>query len=214
MTIKNPMMGRFYPSSGANFGFGDYPSSGEGEPKIIDFGQNSTSREEWRLIWKKEILPKLYNFTPDLIIISAGFDAHRKDDINLGYIGLIEEDYKWITEELMKIGNSCCKGRIVSVLEGGYAIQGNQVSAFARSVLSHVETLAKGVNPWETYQLANGTSSSISDEMNESNDLIGDSLTPSKRSRRQQVPVNYAELSRVMDEQIQSNKKQKADSSS
>jgi acetoin utilization deacetylase AcuC-like enzyme len=74
------------------------------------------------------------------VLISAGFDAHRKDAINMGYLGLVEEDYEWVTRHLVRIANSTCNGRVVSVLEGGYKIQGGLVSAFARSVAAHVRT--------------------------------------------------------------------------
>ena len=72
-----------------------------------------------------------------------GFDAHRKDDINFSYIGIQEKDFEWITDQVVQVANKCCNGRIVSVLEGGYRIQGNVVSAFARSVAAHVRALAE-----------------------------------------------------------------------
>ena len=56
------------------------------------------------------------------MFISAGFDAHVNDDINNHMTGLDENDYKWVTDELCKIANLTCKGRIVSALEGGYRI--------------------------------------------------------------------------------------------
>jgi hypothetical protein len=89
------------------------------------------------------VLPRLRQFKPDLIIISAGFDAHAKDSINGGFCGALEQDYEWLTHGLVSIANECCEGRIVSVLEGGYRIQGMCVSAFARSVLEHVRVLAE-----------------------------------------------------------------------
>lgn len=79
------------------------------------------------------------------------FDAHTKDSINLGYVGLREDDYAWITTQLVKVANACCGGRIVSVLEGGYKIQGRVVSAFGRSVAAHVGALCSGVTEkWDT----------------------------------------------------------------
>ena len=75
--------------------------------------------------------------------MSAGFDGHKKDDLNLGYLGITEPDYEWLTRELVKVANSCCDGRIVSALEGGYRIQGRIVSAFGRSVAAHVRALAE-----------------------------------------------------------------------
>ncbi len=79
--------------------------------------------------------PRLDEFKPQLIFISAGFDAHAEDD--LAYLRLTEADYVWLTEELKKIAEKHCDGKIVSILEGGYAL-----SALARSVVAHVKTLA------------------------------------------------------------------------
>lgn len=94
---------------------------------------------------------RLREFDPDLIFISAGFDAHRKDDINCGYISLIEEDYEWITLQLARLANTCCEGRLVSVLEGGYNLTGGIVSPFARSVKAHVSMLNAANHLHEQY---------------------------------------------------------------
>jgi acetoin utilization deacetylase AcuC-like enzyme len=83
------------------------------------------------------ILPRIFDFAPDLIIISAGFDAHRRDP--LGNINLVEADFVWVTRKLMEIAQRRCGGRIVSVLEGGYDLE-----ALARSVAAHVMTLMEG----------------------------------------------------------------------
>ncbi|MFY7855982.1 MAG: histone deacetylase family protein [Rubrivivax sp.] len=80
-------------------------------------------------------LPRLEAFAPQMIFISAGFDAHREDD--LGQMGLVEDDYAWITRQLMDVADRHAQGRIVSCLEGGYAL-----SALARSVVTHVRVLA------------------------------------------------------------------------
>ncbi|MBP8191822.1 MAG: histone deacetylase family protein, partial [Aquabacterium sp.] len=77
------------------------------------------------------------HFQPEMIFISAGFDAHREDD--LGGLGLVEADYAWITAKLMDIAKRHAKGRIVSCLEGGY-----NLSSLARSVAAHVRTLIEG----------------------------------------------------------------------
>jgi len=89
---------------------------------------------EFRQKYCNSILPALKNFKPDLVLISAGFDAHKDDP--LAAINLVEDDFKWITEELMAIADSSCKGRIISVLEGGYDLK-----ALAASVAIHVKTL-------------------------------------------------------------------------
>ncbi|TAN71389.1 MAG: histone deacetylase family protein [Methylobacter sp.] len=83
------------------------------------------------------ILPALRNFRPDLLLISAGFDAHKDDP--LASIMLVEDDFKWITQELMLIADNCCEGRVISVLEGGY-----NLNALAASVAIHIKTLMTG----------------------------------------------------------------------
>ena len=80
------------------------------------------------------ILPGLKNFSPDIILISAGFDAHRDDP--LASLELIEDDFMWITDELVEYADKQCQGRVVSMLEGGYDLK-----ALARSVGVHVKTL-------------------------------------------------------------------------
>ncbi len=80
------------------------------------------------------ILGPLHNFGPDLVIISAGFDAHRRDP--LGGLNLVEADFMWATLEIAKIAEKHCHGRIVSMLEGGYDLE-----ALAKSVGVHVRTL-------------------------------------------------------------------------
>jgi acetoin utilization deacetylase AcuC-like enzyme len=81
-------------------------------------------------------LPALHAFQPEMIFISAGFDAHREDDI--GGMGLVEDDYAWITREIMSVAKQHCQGRIVSCLEGGY-----NLSALGRSVVAHLKALAE-----------------------------------------------------------------------
>jgi acetoin utilization deacetylase AcuC-like enzyme len=95
----------------------------------------STRGDVVRSIVEERWLPALRNFEPQLIIISAGFDAHREDD--LGQMGLVEDDYVWITQRLKEIAKEYAQGRIVSCLEGGY-----NLSALGRSVVAHVKALA------------------------------------------------------------------------
>jgi len=68
------------------------------------------------------MLPAVRDFNPELIIISAGFDAHRLDP--LAGLGLEDDDFHWVTRELVKIADDTCEGRVVSILEGGYSMQG------------------------------------------------------------------------------------------
>jgi acetoin utilization deacetylase AcuC-like enzyme len=83
------------------------------------------------------ILPRVAEFRPDLIVISAGFDAHMRDP--LANLNFSEDDYVWVTRALMDIADECAGGRVVSVLEGGYDLQG-----LARSAAAHVTTLMRG----------------------------------------------------------------------
>ena len=87
-------------------------------------------RELVELMW----IPRLEAFEPELIFISAGFDAHREDD--MGQLGLVEQDYAWITHRIKGVADRFAKGRIVSCLEGGY-----NLSALARSVEAHLRVL-------------------------------------------------------------------------
>jgi len=88
-----------------------------------------------RSIVTEKWLPRLREFEPQMIIISAGFDAHREDD--LGQMGLVEDDYVWMTKRLKELADQYAQGRIVSCLEGGY-----NLSALGRSVVAHIKALA------------------------------------------------------------------------
>ncbi|TAN30921.1 MAG: histone deacetylase family protein [Castellaniella sp.] len=87
-----------------------------------------------RGIVSQQWLPALRRFRPELILVSAGFDAHREDD--MGNLRLVEADYAWITDRLVELAEDYAQGRIVSFLEGGYAM-----SALGRSVVAHVRAL-------------------------------------------------------------------------
>ncbi len=80
-------------------------------------------------------LPRLHDFQPEMIFISAGFDAHREDD--MASLGLVEDDYAWVTTQIKVVAAASAHGRIVSMLEGGYAL-----SALGRSVAAHLRVLA------------------------------------------------------------------------
>jgi acetoin utilization deacetylase AcuC-like enzyme len=90
--------------------------------------------ERFRDAFESRILPALHNFGPDLLLISAGFDAHQADP--LANLRLVEADYVWATEKLAEQARRHSQGRIVSLLEGGY-----DLTALARSVAVHVKTL-------------------------------------------------------------------------
>jgi acetoin utilization deacetylase AcuC-like enzyme len=89
---------------------------------------------KFRAAFENVILPQLKKFSPELIIISAGFDAHYRDP--LASLNLKAEDFDWVTRQLMDLADSTAGGRVVSVLEGGYDLQG-----LKESVAAHVTAL-------------------------------------------------------------------------
>lgn len=94
-----------------------------------------TKGPEVRELVEQGWIPRLEEFRPEMIFISAGFDAHREDD--MGQMGLVEQDYAWITQRLKDVARRHARGRIVSCLEGGY-----NLSALGRSVEAHLRVLA------------------------------------------------------------------------
>ena len=90
--------------------------------------------KEFREAVMRDWIPNVKRFRPDFILISAGFDAHKDDP--LAYLKLTEDDYRWVTMEIMKLADEFSKGRIVSALEGGY-----NLDALGRSVTEHIRVL-------------------------------------------------------------------------
>ena len=115
-----------YPNSG-----GDNPAQNMVNIPLSAGSGSAAFRDAVRSHW----LPALDAHEPELILISAGFDAHRDDP--LAGLALTEDDYAWVTHELMAVAGRHANGRIVSSLEGGYAL-----SALGRSVAAHVRELA------------------------------------------------------------------------
>lgn len=114
-----------------------YPGSGEipMADNMINVPLPAYSRgDAMRAAVTNHWLPALEAFGPELIVISAGFDAHRDDD--LASLGWVEADYCWLTQQLVAVADKHARGRIVSTLEGGYNLQ-----ALARSVGEHVKVL-------------------------------------------------------------------------
>ncbi len=95
-----------------------------------------TDGERVRAVVDEIWMPRLDQFEPQMILVSAGFDAHREDD--LGQMNLVEADYAYMTGRLMELAARHCRGRLVSSLEGGY-----NLSALARSVVAHLRVLAR-----------------------------------------------------------------------
>jgi acetoin utilization deacetylase AcuC-like enzyme len=93
--------------------------------------------EQFRQAMETAILPRLESFGPDLIVISAGFDAHMRDP--LANLNFLEADYTWVTQKLMELADRHANGRVVSLLEGGYDLEG-----LSRSVAAHVTALMRG----------------------------------------------------------------------
>jgi acetoin utilization deacetylase AcuC-like enzyme len=93
--------------------------------------------EVFRAAFEERVLPRLRDFKPELIVISAGFDAHVRDP--LANINLVEADFAWATQKIMDVADRCAGGRIVSVLEGGYDLEG-----LANSAAAHVTALMRG----------------------------------------------------------------------
>lgn len=115
-----------------------YPFCGDQNPApnmlnvpVPAYTRGMEVREIIEMTW----IPRLEEFKPEMIFISAGFDAHREDD--MGQLGLVEQDYAWITQRIKDVARRFSKGRIVSCLEGGYVM-----SALSRSVEAHVRVLA------------------------------------------------------------------------
>ena len=132
-------MGAFYPGSGG-------PNSSSTDVGVGPIVRNVPVRLRTRsAAWRREMLTQmlipLRSFAPDLILVSAGFDAHAHDALEAG--GLHDRDYVWMTSELVRIAEACAQGRLVSVLEGGYQVAGGFVSSLARAVGSHVSALTQ-----------------------------------------------------------------------
>jgi acetoin utilization deacetylase AcuC-like enzyme len=110
---------------------------GSGADNMVNVPVDAYSRgPEIRQVVSDIWLPRLQAFKPEFIFISAGFDAHRDDD--LAQLGLVESDYDWITRQVVAQADASAQGRIVSLLEGGY-----DLGALGRSAAAHIRALAK-----------------------------------------------------------------------
>jgi len=120
-----------YPGTGAITERGEFNTVVNAPLRAGDGG------DQFKQAMESVIFPRLREFNPDLVVISAGFDAHTRDP--LANLNLVEADYTWVTQMLMEIADTSAKGRIVSMLEGGYDLQG-----LSRSVAAHVTALMHG----------------------------------------------------------------------
>ena len=121
-TFQHP----FYPYSGT-----DNPARNMVNVPLAAGAGSQQFREAVREAW----MPAMEAFRPELILFSAGFDAHAEDDMAM--LRLVDADYRWVTEQMKDVADRHCGGRMVSMLEGGYAL-----SALGRSVAQHVRVLA------------------------------------------------------------------------
>lgn len=94
----------------------------------------NTMGKDFRYLYENKVFPALEKFSPDLLLVSAGFDAHASDP--LANINLAEEDFAWVTGRLCDLADKHCNGRLVSTLEGGY-----DLDALAKCVTTHLKTL-------------------------------------------------------------------------
>ncbi|PVA07737.1 histone deacetylase family protein [Thalassorhabdomicrobium marinisediminis] len=116
-----------YPGTGAAH------ETGVGNVLNVPLAEGAGS-EPFRAVWDIDILPRVRRFAPELILISAGFDAHADDP--LAGLELRDEDFAWITQRICDLADEVCAGRVVSALEGGYDLE-----ALGRSARAHVEVL-------------------------------------------------------------------------
>ena len=118
-----------------------------GTGAVIESGEHNTvvnaplrpgdGSEAFHAAFATRILPRLRDFRPELVVISAGFDAHTRDP--LANINLTEADFVWVTQQLMDVADQWAGGRVVSLLEGGYDLR-----ALGNSVAGHVQALMRG----------------------------------------------------------------------
>jgi acetoin utilization deacetylase AcuC-like enzyme len=120
-----------YPGTGAVGENGEYDTVVNAPLRPGDGG------EAFRAAFDNRVLPRLRDFRPELIVISAGFDAHMRDP--LANLNLVEADFAWATQKIMDVADLCADGRVVSLLEGGYDLE-----ALAYSAAAHVTALMRG----------------------------------------------------------------------
>ena len=108
----------FYPGTGSRSESGE----GKGKGSILNCPMNAGATDEiYQTAFKEKVLPKIHQFKPDAVLISAGFDAHRADP--LAQVNLNTESFGWMTQRMMEIADQYSEGRLISLLEGGYDLQ-------------------------------------------------------------------------------------------
>jgi len=115
--------------------FYPYTPVAENNDRIIAIPLEATAKSaEFRTAVTEHWLPALERFQPEMIFVSTGFDAHRDDDMS--HLSLVDADFKWVTEQIVRMAELSASGRIVSVLEGGY-----ELHSLARCVETHMRVL-------------------------------------------------------------------------
>jgi acetoin utilization deacetylase AcuC-like enzyme len=105
-------------------------------PNRVSVPLDATARsDEFRAAVTERWLPALAKFAPEMVFVSAGFDAHVADDMS--YVSLVDDDFRWVSERIVEVAAATASGRIVSVLEGGY-----ELHSLARCVEAHIRVLA------------------------------------------------------------------------
>ena len=120
-----------YPGTGAVIEAGEFDTVVNAPLRPGDGG------DAFRAAFERRLLPRLLDFAPEFLIISAGFDAHMRDP--LANLNLVEDDFVWATQKIMDVADRVAEGRVVSLLEGGYDLE-----ALASSAAAHVTTLMRG----------------------------------------------------------------------
>jgi acetoin utilization deacetylase AcuC-like enzyme len=123
-----------YPGTGREFEYGKNLGHGYTKNSPVLPGQGD---KEYKQLLQKDLFPAFANFKPEVILASAGFDAHKDDD--MADIRLSTEGFTWIAEKLVEMANTYSKGRLISILEGGYSLK--RLPELARN---HVEVLLNG----------------------------------------------------------------------
>ena len=119
----------------------------------IPFNLKKNLSYDYRNILRSKIIPRLYKFQPDIIFISAGFDGHEKEIINQHNMLLNEFDFAYITQQIQFVANKFSKGRVISVLEGGYNVSTGLISSFAQSVFTHARFLNLSLNMFQCFDI-------------------------------------------------------------
>ena len=119
----------------------------------ISFELKENYPHEYKNILRSKIIPRLYKFKPDILLVSAGFDGHKLESINQNHMFLQENDYGYIAQQLQFVANKFCKRRMIAILEGGYNVNTGIISSFAQSVFTFIRYMNIGINALQCYDV-------------------------------------------------------------